>query len=201
MNRTLLFSILLAAVLLSACGMKPADVALTVVAAETNAVATVHSQFTQIAALTPSATATIPPTNTPAVTNTPAATATTAAGAGAGAGAGATDSCNVMTFVSDVTVQDGEQIAAGTAFTKTWRVSNDGTCTWDATYSVAFFSGDQMSGPDSQFLTSEVAPGAEVDLSVDLVAPATAGEYSSFWVLLDGAGASINSFYVEIEVP
>ncbi|MDA1330545.1 MAG: NBR1-Ig-like domain-containing protein [Chloroflexi bacterium] len=198
MKRFVLLGLILAAALLSACGVKPADVALTVVAAETNAVATVNARFTQIALLTPSATNTPVPTATPAVTNTLAVPPTvTSAPAGASAGT----SCNLMGFVSDVTVSDGEQIAAGTTFTKTWRLSNDGTCTWDTTYSVAFFSGDQMSGPATQLLTASVAPGAESDISVDLVAPSTSGTYSSFWVLRTAAGENFGSFYVEIKVP
>jgi hypothetical protein len=197
MNRTLLFGLLVAAALISACGMKPADVVLTVVAAETNAVGTVYAQYTEIALLTPSATNTVAPTATPAATNTP----TAGAAAAPAAGGAASDACNVMTFVADVTVADGDEVPAGMPFTKTWRLKNDGTCTWDATYSVAYYSGDQMNGPDSQFLTQEVEPGEEVDISVDLVAPATAGNYSSFWVIRDGTGATFNSFYVEINVP
>lgn len=185
----------LLALLVSACGLSEADVQVTLVAVQTGAAETVHAQYTQIALLTPSATATLPPTPTPEFTATPEATATSEQAAVA------SGTCDVMGFDSDVTVADGEQIAAGTAFTKTWRLSNQGTCTWDTTYSVVYFSGDQMNGPASQFLTESVAPGATVDVSVDLIAPTAPGTYSSFWVLANAAGETFGSFYVEIEVP
>lgn len=196
MKNPLLSILLLTSLFLSACGASEADILATVAVAETNAVGTVHAQYTEWALLTPSATNTQPPTSTPMVTNTPAviATATTSLGGGA------TGGCDVMTFVSDVTIPDGEQIAAGTAFTKTWRLRNDGTCTWEITYTIIFSSGDQMGGPSSQTLTATVAPGASVDVSVELVAPATPGDYSSYWAIANAGGQAFGYFYVEIEV-
>src|SRR3989304_6362362 len=94
MNRKLLPILALAALVLSACGVSEADIQLTVIAAETNAVGTVYAQLTQIAQLTPSATFTFAATNTPAITNTPQATATT------GLAAAPTGGSAEMTFVS-----------------------------------------------------------------------------------------------------
>jgi len=48
-------------------------------------------------------------------------------------------------FVSDVTILDNSVIASNTAFTKTWRLKNTGTCTWDRNYLVAYISGKTMS--------------------------------------------------------
>jgi hypothetical protein len=117
--------------------------------------------------------------------------------------------CDRAGFITDVTIPDGEEIAGGTAFTKTWRLRNTGSCTWTSSYSLVFHQGDSMGGPASVQLTSgTVPPGQTVDVSVNLTAPNTPGTYKGFWKLrngsgvLFGVGASGNvAFWVEIEVP
>jgi hypothetical protein len=192
----LLVSISLLALLVSACGLSEADVQSTVTAAQGYAISTVHAQYTEIALLTPSATNTLPPTSTPAVTATLAATATTAAGGG-----GTTSGCDAMTFVADVTVADGEEVTAGTAFTKTWQVSNSGTCDWSTAYQVLYSSGDQMGGPSSTPLAAAVTVGATGNVSVSLVAPSTAGSYTGYWALANAAGQAFGYLSVVITVP
>ena len=194
MTKNFPIALSLAALFLSACGLSEADVQATVNVAETNAVGTVHAQYTQFALLTPSATNTLAPTSTPAIINTPLATATGGAGT-------STSTCNVMTFVADVTVSDGEEIAAGTPFTKTWQVKNTGTCDWTTAYLLVYSSGEQMSGPTSQPLAAAIAVGATADISVQLTAPATAGEYTGWWAIADAAGAPFGFLSVVITVP
>lgn len=191
----LLVCLSLVALLVSACGLSEADVQSTVTAAQGYAVSTVHAQYTEIALLTPSATNTLPPTSTPAVTATLGVTATTAAGGGT------TSGCDAMTFVADVTVSDGEEIAAGTAFTKTWQVSNSGTCDWTTAYQLLYSSGDQMGGPSSTLLTAAVTVGSTGDVSVGLVAPATSGSYTGYWALANAAGQAFGYLSVVITVP
>jgi hypothetical protein len=195
MTRLFPFVLIIAAVFLSACGLSEADVQATVGVAQLNAVNTVHAQYTQNALLTPSATNTLPPTSTPALTNTPLVTATT------GTGTGNTSGCDVMTFVADVTVSDGEEIAAGTSFTKTWRVKNDGTCDWTTAYLSVYSSGEQMGGPTSQPLGAAITIGATGDISIQLVAPATAGDYTGWWAIANAAGAPFGFMSVVIKVP
>jgi hypothetical protein len=190
---------LLASLLLSACGLSEADVAPTIAAARTEAIQTMSANFTQVALLTPSATATLAATNTPAFTNTPegdAPTATTAAG-GTGGDTGCT---NLMGFVEDVSVPDGTSFSAGEDFTKTWRIINNGTCTWTVSYYILFLDGEQMAGPDTQAMTITVEPGATIDISVNLEAPSTAGTYRGDWGIADEAGTIFGSFYLEIVV-
>lgn len=167
---------------------------------QTAAAETVSAQFTQNAALTPSATNTPLPTatlmasNTPAVVNTVAATNTTAGGSTAGNG------CDVMTFVSDVTVPDNTDMAPGATFTKTWRLRNSGACTWSTSYSAVFSSGNAMGAVATKPLTASIAPNSTVDISVDMTAPSTTGTYTSYWVLRNAAGQNFGSFYVVIDV-
>ena len=95
----------------------------------------------------------------------------------------------------------------GQSFTKTWRLQNVGTCPWTKSYKVQLFSGEAMSAPASVPLTQDVAPGKSVDISVDMVAPKTAGTYQGNWKLRNasdawfGIGPNGNSaFWVRIAV-
>merc|ERR1711966_590896 len=49
-------------------------------------------------------------------------------------------------FVKDVTIWDGTQMNPSTPFTKIWTVRNDGAEPWPEGTSLAFVSGDSMSG-------------------------------------------------------
>jgi len=93
-------------------------------------------------------------------------------------------------FVSDVTVQDGSYMTPGSTFTKTWRIKNNGTTTWNTGYKLFFSSGSQMSGPSWVALPHIVAPGQTVDLSVNLTAPSGSGTYRSNWKLQSDSGAT-----------
>jgi len=83
----------------------------------------------------------------------------------------------------DITVPDDTTMQPGQAFTKTWRLHNTGTCTWTKDYTVALFSGEKMSAPDSVTLPQKVDPGQNVDISVDMTAPLTPGTYQGNWKL------------------
>jgi hypothetical protein len=93
-----------------------------------------------------------------------------------------------VTFAGDVTMPDQTSIAPGASFIKTWRLRNDGTCTWDATYALVFARGDSLGGPNAAALPGPVPPGSTVDVSVGLSAPAGNGVYRGFWQLRNGAG-------------
>jgi hypothetical protein len=110
-------------------------------------------------------------------------------------------------FIQDVTIPDDTVLTPGETFTKTWQLRNDGTCTWGAGYSLVFFTGDQMDGPDVVPLPEEVAPGGVVDLNVVLVAPAAAGTYRGEWILRNAGGilfgigeAADTAFWLQIVV-
>lgn len=114
--------------------------------------------------------------------------------------------CDQAQFVRDVSIPDGTVFAPGAAFTKTWRLRNAGTCTWSG-YSVVFDSGDSMGGSSPTSIGS-VGPGQEVDVSVNLTAPAAAGSYRGYWRIRNSSGVLIpvlggtqgRSFFVDIRV-
>jgi hypothetical protein len=101
----------------------------------------------------------------------------------------AINTCNIGTFESDVTIPNYSNISAGSSFVKTWRILNSGTCTWDTGYQLFFSSGNSLSAPSSINLPDTVAPGQTVDLSVDMVAPSSAGSYRGSWLLRNDSGS------------
>jgi hypothetical protein len=116
--------------------------------------------------------------------------------------------CYQAQFVADVTVPDGARYNPATAFKKTWRLRNIGTCSWNSTdVSMFFDSGSQMGAPASVPMPSTVAPGSTVDISVDMKAPSTAGHYIGYWKFktsqgtIFGIGVNANkAWWVEINV-
>ena len=108
--------------------------------------------------------------------------------------------CNKAEFISE-TVPDDTEFTTGETFTKTWRLKNIGTCTWNTNYKLVFYSGDRMGGPEEQNLTQTVAPGEQVDINVDLEAPASEGTYEAIWKMKDEDGAYyVNYITVKIKV-
>jgi len=91
-------------------------------------------------------------------------------------------------FVQDVTVPDGTSFAPNTPFTKTWRIRNAGTTAWTPAFSLVFQSGEQMGGPSQTPLVSDVAPGATIDISINMISPANPGRYIGNWMMRDPNG-------------
>jgi hypothetical protein len=154
----------------------------------TNAAATVaaQQQTLQAGIKTPT------PQPTPTYTLTPLPTLTpqqqlpalipTSAGTTGGGTTGGTAACDNAVYVSDVTIPDGTTIAAGKYFTKTWKVSNTGSCTWTATYQLIFISGDSLGGKATA-IGKIVKPGESADVSVVLTSSSATGNITGTWRL------------------
>ena len=131
---------------------------------------------------------TTPPTPLPSPTDTPLS----------GAGPGG---CALKEeFVTDVTIPDNTVLAAGAAFSKTWRVKNTGTCTWDNTYQWLFTDGQQLGGPATASVGT-TAPNATLELSVALTAPTAPGSYTGRWRLKSSNNVIFGGVIVIIVVP
>lgn len=96
--------------------------------------------------------------------------------------------CNRIDFRGDVTIPDGTKIIGGTSFVKTWRLRNDGSCTWTTAYDLAFVDGDRMGAPNFVDFPKQVKPGESIDISVSLIAPGTPGKYTAHFMLVDQNG-------------
>ncbi|MBN1178639.1 MAG: hypothetical protein JXD18_05475, partial [Anaerolineae bacterium] len=133
------------------------------------------------------------PTPTPTPSPTPAPQAEVEVEAG----------CLRASFVSDVTVPDGTHFDKGEAFTKTWRVRNSGTCDWpEGTVLVLNYS--DFGGPETTTVGA-VAVGETVDISIDLTAPDSNGNFDALWNLkVDGAeipGGALTAVIQAGEIP
>lgn len=108
--------------------------------------------------------------------------------------------CNDAYYISE-TVPDGTDFEPGEPFTKSWRLKNVGTCTWNTDYRLKFGSGDQMGGPNSQKLAHSVGPNEQIDIAVELKAPTTPGSYKGTWQVVDDEGETfVYNIWVAIDV-
>ncbi|PWB76346.1 MAG: hypothetical protein C3F07_03790 [Anaerolineales bacterium] len=115
--------------------------------------------------------------------------------------------CDRAIFITDVNVPDGTTFAPGAAFSKTWRLKNSGSCTWTTAYKLMYYSGEQMGAPTSINIPWNVYYGQTVDLTVNMVAPGSPGQYRGFWILTNASGSmfgigsnAADPFWVEINV-
>ena len=81
-----------------------------------------------------------------------------------------------ITDIQDITVPDNSVYKPGDTFTKIWQLTNGGSATWSSDFKLVFVNGDLM-GATTVTLGHTVAPNQTVDVSVNLVAPATDGTY------------------------
>lgn len=190
--------------ILGGCNYPEADKVSEADAILTAAAQTVQAQMgaTATQTETPSATL-ITPSSSPSSTSTLPATSTIMPQQQE------QSSCDVLTANSstiDVTVPDGTIFAPGETFTKTWKLTNAGTCTWNSDYEIVYSSGEPMNGPAAkQLTTGSVPPGSSVNISVDLTAPSDEGTYQGFWKLRNSNGvvfgfANNSAFWVKIRV-
>lgn len=150
-----------------------------------NAVATAAQQT--ISAKQPTLTPN-PPTLTPLPTYTPQLPPTTAS-----------MPCNKAKFISE-TVEDHTKFSPNEEFTKTWRLENIGTCTWNTNYRVALQSGNAMGVSSPRYFTQIIQPGEKMDVVLEMKAPSSKGGYTSWWQLQDDRGNKFGQISVVILV-
>jgi hypothetical protein len=199
MNKNFLILTMLLVLVLSSCSKK--EVATTeeksVQEIYTSVALTAQAQFTNTPV--PSATTRLTETPTPLPSLTPTVAVVASATAQLTA-LSVVSYCDNSAYVSDVTIPDGMIFYPGSSFTKTWLIKNTGTCTWNKSYVIAFVNGNAMNG-ETTALTASTAPGEQIKVSVEMVAPSTAGTYIGYWKLKNEAGSSFGqSVYVQIVV-
>lgn len=199
----LLALLLVFALSLSACRSSATEQAKDSAAVLTEAAFTADAILRTMAAstptprpVTPSPTATLEPSPTLALSlptqpgNTPGATAGEKA-----------------EFVDDLTIPDGTIFAPNATFIKSWRLKNAGTTTWTPSYTVVYYSGDDLKSPVSIALPANVPPGGTVDISLPMTAPEKEGTYTANYLLANASGqrfgldpGAVQPFYVVIVV-
>ena len=199
--------LLVFALLLVACGPSTTpEPTPDVAAVRTSAASTVVSQFTLTAAVFTPTLPPPPPTET--FTPEPTATATEPLVAEVTNAEGTTIAlCDKYAWdvnTVDVNIPDNTTMTPGQDFTKTWLIKNTGNCAWGEGYKLIFSYGEKMTG-EAQPFTAAIAPGQEVQVSVNFKAPDLAGTYFSFWTLQNAKGVPFlgnddKALYVQIIV-
>ena len=98
-----------------------------------------------------------------------------------------TSSCYGLLFINDVSIPDDTKMAPGQQFTKTWLVQNTGGCAWQPGFKWTLISGNPMGG-STVTLSQSVAPGAQYQISVPMIAPNASGESVGNWRMSDANG-------------
>ncbi len=190
---------------LAACGASKADSTPTLSVEEifTSAAQTFEAQQATELALTPPTDTpsptlfpTLPPAS-PIATLAPIGTISFDSPTTAG---GSAPGCDNAAWIADVTIPDGTKLDPSSNFKKTWTLNNNGSCTWDTSYQLAFVSGDKMNGSNVH-ITVPVPPGQQINLTVDLQAPGSYGDYKGTWQMQNAQGQSFGSqIWVSIKV-
>jgi hypothetical protein len=90
-------------------------------------------------------------------------------------------------YVSDVTIPDDTAVTFGAAFTKTWRVENNGSRPWGPDVRLVHTAGVPMT-PTLSHAVPAAAPGEQVEISIPMTAPGSPGTHFSDWRFQDGQG-------------
>ncbi|MCD6576977.1 MAG: hypothetical protein J7K66_03070 [Anaerolineaceae bacterium] len=193
--------------LVAGCGSAPAAApTLDPIAVMTDVAGTIQADLTQTALLAPTATIAPPPTATPLPIPTQpiGATPTIPANASAPVFVLPPDSPDAALFIEDVTYPDGSILQPGERFTKTWKVENTGTTTWNTGYFYRYLDGKPiMCNEDDMFIfiTNPVKPNNQVTLSVRMTAPNTLGSYENYFIMANDKGQIFgDTLYVKIVV-
>ncbi len=181
--------------LLTACGPS---------AENESVISTAVAQTVEAAQLASSTSTPEPPLPTPPPTLTPAAVDTPTEGPTLTSAPSDPDCIHAM-FVSEYP-PDRTVFKPNEEFTKTWTIRNEGTCTWDYSYRLIFWSGDTMGAATYYNLPEVVPPGDDISISIQLTAPAEEGFYTNYWRLqtpwnaVFGVGQYSQAFYATIQV-
>ncbi len=85
-----------------------------------------------------------------------------------------------LSFLEDITIQDGTVVSPGETLDKRWRVANNGTCNWDERYRVKLIAGPNLGVTPEQALYP-ARSGSQSTIHLVLTAPAEIGTYRSAW--------------------
>jgi hypothetical protein len=107
---------------------------------------------------------------------------------------------NTLAYLKDLTVADGSIFSPGEKIDKRWLIENQGTCNWDARYSLRFAGGQPMDAPTEQSLVPALA-GSQVMIRIIFTAPKEPGKYRSAWQAYTPDSKSFGDpFFIDIEV-
>lgn len=183
MKRTfpLLFLLLIASLLIGACGSSDNEsVIATAVALTVQAQATPTPEISLQPATPPADPATVP---------------TTTSIASPTASSRSYENCMSASLISE-NPPDQTIFTAGQSFMKTWQIQNTSNCTWDTSYKIVFVNGDILGGAYNYNFPQTLPPGESAPVSLLLAAPEAAGTYKGEWMFQtpDGKNFGVGSY-------
>jgi hypothetical protein len=105
-----------------------------------------------------------------------------------------------LTFLEDLTIEDGAQVLPGSPIDKRWKVANSGDCNWDARYSLRLIAGPSL-GAESPQTLYPARGGTDLVIRVEFQAPSEPGVYRSAWQAYSPDGQAFGDpFYIDIQV-
>lgn len=89
-----------------------------------------------------------------------------------------------------ISAEPSAPIPVSTSFIAKWLVANIGKSTWDSgDADYRYIDGYRLHLQSIYDFPVDVAPGTTIDLTVDMQAPPTPGQYSTFWIIYIGKNA------------
>jgi hypothetical protein len=105
-----------------------------------------------------------------------------------------------LTFLRDLTIDDGTLVDPGEKLDKRWQVINSGTCNWDEHYRVRLIAGPSLGAATEQALIP-ARSGAQAVIRILFTAPYEPGTYRSAWQAYNPRGEPIGDlFFIEFVV-
>lgn len=105
-----------------------------------------------------------------------------------------------LTFVSDLTIPDGDFVTYGATIDKQWLVQNSGTCNWNDKYRLKHIGGGELGAPE-EIMLYPAKSGTEAVIQIKFTAPFTDGEYESAWQAFDRFGIAFGDpIYIRVVV-
>jgi hypothetical protein len=81
---------------------------------------------------------------------------------------------NNLSFLDDITIDDGTSVSPGSSIDKQWLVQNSGSCNWDSTYRIRGIGGDPL-GANTERLLYPAKAGTQATVLSEFIARFTEG--------------------------
>lgn len=105
-----------------------------------------------------------------------------------------------LTFVKDLTIPDGTEVAPESTLDKRWEVENNGGCNWGEGYHVRLIAGPELGGQKEQALYP-ARSGSRAVIRMQFKAPGDPATYRSAWQAFNPQGEPFGDpFFIEIKV-
>jgi len=105
-----------------------------------------------------------------------------------------------LTFLNDLTIQDGTVVTSLATMDKRWEVENSGTCNWNAGYRIRLIAGPEMGAQKEQALYP-ARSGTRATIRLLFQAPTEVGSFRSAWQAFNAQGEAFGDpFFIDITV-